>query len=59
MIQHGGGIIGFTSANGYFPDDSLSVTVFTNSGSFGPDLYSKTSRVQRWDFLVGVSAPKP
>ena len=60
MIQHGGGIIGFTSANGYFPDDSLSVTVFTNSGSFGPDsLFKNVARAALGLPLVGISAPKP
>ena len=37
MISHTGGIIGFTSANGFFPDDSLSVTVLTNTSSARPD----------------------
>ncbi len=60
MIQHGGGIIGFTSANGYFPDDSLSVTVLTNSGSFGPDsLFRNVARAALGLPLVGISAPKP
>jgi len=36
MIQHGGGINGFVSANAYFPDDALSVTVLTNSGAANP-----------------------
>ena len=36
MIQHGGGINGFVSANAYFPNDSLSVTVLTNSGAANP-----------------------
>src|SRR5206468_6822069 len=30
MISHGGAINGFMSANAYFPDDSLSVTVLAN-----------------------------
>lgn len=37
MIQHGGGINGFITANAYLPDDSLSVTVLTNTGSANPD----------------------
>jgi len=37
MIQHGGGINGFVSANAYLPDDSLSVTVLTNTGSASPE----------------------
>lgn len=36
-ISHGGGINGFTSANSYLPDDTLSVTILTNSGSSRPD----------------------
>ncbi len=60
MIEHGGGIIGFTSANGYFPDDSLSVTVFTNCGSFGPDsLFKNVARAALGLPLVRISAPKP
>jgi hypothetical protein len=30
MITHGGSINGFMSANAYFPDDELSVTVLAN-----------------------------
>lgn len=37
MIQHGGGIMGFISANAYLPNDQLSVTVLTNSGSAPSD----------------------
>jgi CubicO group peptidase (beta-lactamase class C family) len=38
MIQHGGGINGFTTAQSWFPDDSLSVIVFTNADGIGPDM---------------------
>ncbi|HKI95240.1 MAG TPA: serine hydrolase domain-containing protein [Gemmatimonadales bacterium] len=33
IIEHGGGIMGFISANAYLPNDHLSVTVLANSGS--------------------------
>ena len=33
----GGGIFGFISANAYFPDDSLSVTVLANHAPSTPD----------------------
>lgn len=37
IVTHGGGIPGFITANAYFPADSLSVTVLTNSGTARPD----------------------
>ncbi|MEP6732734.1 MAG: serine hydrolase domain-containing protein [bacterium] len=37
MITHGGGINGFTTAQLYFPADTLSVIVFTNTDAAGPD----------------------
>lgn len=37
MISHGGGINGFTTAQMYFPSDSLSVVVFTNTDGVSPD----------------------
>jgi len=33
IIEHGGGIMGFITANAYLPNDHLSVTVLANSGS--------------------------
>ena len=52
-IAHTGGINGFLSANSYFPDDSLSVTVLTNSGSSPPNrLLDKIARV-----ALGVPLP--
>ncbi|MGH7520821.1 MAG: serine hydrolase domain-containing protein [Gemmatimonadales bacterium] len=60
MIQHGGGILGFTSANAYFPDDSLSVTVLTNSGSWSPDsLFRNVARAALGRPLAGVSERNP
>lgn len=59
-IHHGGGILGFTSANAYFPDDSLSVTVLTNSGSWAPDsLARNVARAALGIPVVGVSARRP
>lgn len=37
MIEHGGGIHGFITANAYIPDDSLSITVLTNASPSNPD----------------------
>lgn len=36
MIMHGGGINGFRTANAWFPDADLSVSVFINSGAANP-----------------------
>jgi CubicO group peptidase (beta-lactamase class C family) len=38
MIQHGGGINGFTTAQAYFPAETLSVVMFTNADGVGPDM---------------------
>lgn len=55
MISHLGGIIGFASANGFFPDDSLSVTVLTNTSSAGPDsLFRNVARA-----ALGVPLLRP
>jgi D-alanyl-D-alanine carboxypeptidase len=46
MVTHGGGIFGFISANAYFPDDSLSVTVLANGAPSNPDqLLNAVARV--------------
>lgn len=37
IILHGGGIMGFITANAYLPDDHLSVTVLANSGTAPSD----------------------
>ena len=37
MITHGGGINGYTTAQAYFPADSLSVIAFTNTDGSSPD----------------------
>ncbi len=37
VISHGGGIPGFITSNAWFPDEELSVTVLTNSGSAPSD----------------------
>lgn len=37
-IEHGGGIFGFLTANAYFPDDKISITVLMNTtGPVSPD----------------------
>lgn len=40
-IEHGGGINGFITSNAYLPDDRLSVTVLTNSGSASSDFLAQ------------------
>jgi CubicO group peptidase (beta-lactamase class C family) len=37
VIMHGGGIPGFSTFNGWLPDDSISITVLPNSESARPD----------------------
>ena len=37
MIQHSGGITGFSTMQAYFPDESLSVVVFTNADAASPE----------------------
>lgn len=55
MIGHNGGIPGFSSANGFFPDDTLSVTVLTNTSSWGPDsLFRNVARA-----ALGVPLVRP
>jgi len=41
MISHSGGINGFTTDQLWFPDDSLSVIVFTNTDARGPSLTAR------------------
>lgn len=54
-VVHGGGIFGFISANAYFPDDSLSVTVLTNQAPSDPDaLLEDVARV-----VFGLPLPRP
>ncbi len=57
MIAHGGGIVGFASANAYFPDDSLSVTVLTNAGSWSPDALARN--IARAALGVALVRPLP
>jgi hypothetical protein len=42
MVQHGGGINGFNTAQLWFPDDSLRVVVFTNTVGANPDRLAMT-----------------
>ena len=37
MIQHSGGITGFSTMQAYLPDESLSVVVFTNADAASPE----------------------
>jgi D-alanyl-D-alanine carboxypeptidase len=54
MVTHGGGINGFITDNAYFPADSLSVTVLTNSGSAKPgELLKNIARV-----VLGAPLPE-
>ena len=53
MISHGGGIFGFISANAYFPDDTLSVTVLANASPSQPE------RLLRSVARVALGLPLP
>ena len=55
VITHGGGIPGFISANAYFPDAKLSVTVLTNSGAGRAD--ALLAQVARATFGVPFLLP--
>ena len=55
VITHGGGIPGFISANAYFPDADVSVTVLTNSGAARADaLLAQVARA-----ALGVPLRRP
>jgi CubicO group peptidase (beta-lactamase class C family) len=58
VVTHSGGINGFTTSGLYFPDDTLNVVVFDNSGEVNPgNLSSNIARV-----LFGmplVQRPRP
>jgi len=57
QIGHSGGINGFTTASGYYPDDSVNVVVFSNADA-GPDALA--FNVARVVFgMPVVAAPKP
>jgi D-alanyl-D-alanine carboxypeptidase len=57
IIQHGGGIPGFSTANAWFPDDSLSVTVLPNGEGARPDRL--LSNIARAVFGVPLQQPQP
>jgi D-alanyl-D-alanine carboxypeptidase len=60
MIAHGGGINGFTTAQLYFPDDTLSVIVFTNTDGVGPDLAARNIAASVFGLpLVQPNRPPP
>jgi D-alanyl-D-alanine carboxypeptidase len=57
MITHNGGINGFATTQYWFPDDTMSLIVFTNSDSQGPDLLA--TNIARAIFNMPlVSRPK-
>ena len=55
VITHGGGIPGFISANVWFPDAKMSITVLTNSGAARADLLMK--QIARAAFGVPLVQP--
>ena len=55
LIEHGGGIPGFSTINAWFPDDSLSVTILPNAESAHPErLLNSIARV-----ALGIPLDKP
>ena len=55
LIEHGGGIPGFSTVNAWFPDDSLTVTILPNAESARPDrLLNSLARV-----ALGMPLDKP
>jgi CubicO group peptidase (beta-lactamase class C family) len=52
-VGHGGGINGFTAALDHYPDDSLTVAVLANSGSWSPNQLS--DRIAR----AALGIPEP
>jgi CubicO group peptidase (beta-lactamase class C family) len=42
MVQHGGAVNGFNTAQYWFPADSLRVVVFSNTAGSNPDLLART-----------------
>ncbi len=61
IIQHGGGVNGFNTAQMWFPDDSLRVVVFSNTVGSNPGLLAMTlaSTVLGVPMPVRVPAPAP
>lgn len=41
MVEHGGGIDGFTTSVSFFPDDGIGIVAFTNRGSALPNLAAR------------------
>lgn len=56
MLTHGGGIHGFITANAYFPNDSLSITVLANAAPSDPD--ALLSNIARSVFGIPLEQPK-
>jgi len=57
VISHGGGIPGFITANAYFPDEDISITVLTNSGAARSDRL--LAQVARATFGVPLKRQPP
>ena len=61
LVQHGGGVNGFNTAQMWFPDDSLRVVVFSNTVGSNPGLLAMTlaSAVLGVPMPARVPAPAP
>ncbi len=55
IVQHGGGVNGFNTAQMWFPDDSLRVVVFSNTVGSNPGLLAMTLA----SAVLGVPMPVP
>lgn len=55
MVQHGGGVNGFNTAQMWFPDDSLRVVVFSNTVGSNPNSLARTLA----SAVLGVQEPAP
>jgi CubicO group peptidase (beta-lactamase class C family) len=59
VIEHGGGIEGFTTMLAYYPEDKLTVVVLSNfNGSAPPDIASKLAVLARGEKVVLLSERK-
>jgi D-alanyl-D-alanine carboxypeptidase len=55
LIGHGGGINGFATYLGYYPQDTLTVVVLTNTESGNPDAVARSLSRR----ALGIPEPKP
>jgi CubicO group peptidase (beta-lactamase class C family) len=59
VIEHGGGIEGFTTALAYYPEDKLTVVVLSNiNGPSTPDIASKLAALAHGEKVVLLSERK-